>query len=367
MTQPPDDGPRPDQPTGDGAPDNEPTVAWTPPESESDKPADEGGVGYAAMSDDAAGTTPPAPSPESEPTPAAEPPATPPAAEPQAGEPSPASPIISAETSQPTSGWDTPAQQTGQAVPPPVAPGSGWTVPAAAAAAPQQEGYVIAGVGARFVAYLFDALLASLVPIILSLALIDFGSIFRDAIRQAELNPSGPITTTTPMTIPITLDYILVTLIGLGIQFLYFVGFWTSRWRATPGMIGLKMRVVDAASGGELSIVQATKRWIALGYPLTLLGLIPVLQSAAGLIQFAVLLFIFFTIVTNDRRQGLHDRWANSLVIRHVSSGNGATFAGCLVWGILVILLGFIASTIFLAAAMPALQEYIQSLPTNAV
>jgi len=54
-------------------------------------------------------------------------------------------------------------------------------------------------------------------------------------------------------------------------------------------------------------------------------------------------------------------------VIRHVSSGNGATFAGCLVWGILIILLGFIASTIFLAAAMPSIQEYIESLPTNAV
>ena len=381
MTQPPDDRPRPDQPTGDRAPENEPTVAWTPPDPEPEKPADEGGVGHAAMPDEAGGTPPPPepiePGPSAPATPA-EPPAAGPAgagpagAGPAGAEPVPvepaaaASPIISAETSQPTSGWETPAQQTGQTPPPPVAPASGWTVPAAAAAAPQQEGYVIAGVGARFVAYLFDALLASLVPIILSLALIDFGSIFRDAIRQAELNPNGPVSTT-PMTIPITLDYVLVTLIGLGIQYLYFVGFWTSRWRSTPGMIGLKMRVVDAASGGTLSIAQATKRWVALGFPLSLLGLVPALQSAAGLIQFALLLFIFFTIVMNDRRQGLHDRWANSLVIRHVSSGNGATFAGCLVWGVLVILLGFIASTIFLAAALPALQEYIQALPTNAV
>jgi uncharacterized RDD family membrane protein YckC len=370
MTQPPDDRPRPDQPTGDSAPDNEPTVAWTPPEPEPEKPADEGGVGYAAMPDDATGAQPPV-EPTEPAVPTAEPPtAMPPTAEPPAAEPpvtetaAAASPIISAETSQPTSGWDTPAQ-SGQAVPPPVVPGSGWTVPATVAAAPQQEGYVIAGVGARFVAWLFDAVLASLVPIVLSLALIDFGSIFRDAIRQAELNPNGPVSTT-PMTIPITLDYILVTLIGLGIQFLYFVGFWTSRWRATPGMIGLKLRVVDAATGGTMSIVDASKRWIALGFPLTLLGLVPVLQNVAGVIQFALLLFIFFTIVMNDRRQGLHDRFANSLVIRHVSSGNGATIAGCLLWGILIMLLLFVASTIFLAAAMPALQEYIESLPTNA-
>ena len=71
----------------------------------------------------------------------------------------------------------------------------------------------------------------------------------------------------------------LIALIGLGIQYLYFVGFWTSRWRATPGMIGLKMRVVDATSGSTLSIVDATKRWIALGFPLTLLGLVAGLQA----------------------------------------------------------------------------------------
>lgn len=363
MTQPPDDRPRPDQPSGEGAPENEPTVAWTPPESESEKPAEEGGTGFAAVPDE--GAAPPQSEPPSaEPPPAAEPPTAEPPAIPV--DAAPASPIISAEPTQPTSSWETPAQTPGQAVPPPAAPATGWAVPAAAAAAPEQEGYVIAGVGARIVAWLVDATLATIVPIILTLALIDYSSIIQDAIRQAELDPSGRLNTTTMYTIPVTLDYVLVTLIGLGIQFLYFVGFWTSRWRATPGMIGLKMRVVDATTGGTISITQAAKRWVALGFPLALLGLIPALQSAAGVIQFAVVLFVFFTVVTNDRRQGLHDRWANSLVIRHVSSGNGATFAGCLVWGVLIILIAFIASTIFLAAAMPSIQEYIESLPSNA-
>jgi uncharacterized RDD family membrane protein YckC len=116
-----------------------------------------------------------------------------------------------------------------------------------------------------------------------------------------------------------------VTLITVGIQYLYFVGFWTSRWRSTPGMMGLSMRVVDAASGGTLSIVEATKRWIALGFPLALLGLICALQGRAGVLQFGLLIFLFFTTVTSARRQGLHDRWANSLVIRSARSGNGAT------------------------------------------
>ena len=79
-------------------------------------------------------------------------------------------------------------------------------------------------------------------------------------------------------------------------------------------MIGLKMRLVDAGSGGRLTVVQATKRWIALGWPLSLLTLVPALQASQGLIQFALWVFLFFTTVTNNHRQGLHDKWANSLV-----------------------------------------------------
>ena len=342
MTQPPDDRPRPDQPGGDGGSENEPTVAWTPPEPDPEKPAAEAGPGSAAEP-----PTPEAPSPGGDVPPAAA-----------------AGPIISATPTPPASGWEQPSQT---AVPPPVAPTGGWEVPAAAAAAPQQDGYVIAGVGARFVAWLIDITIAGIVPAALSLALIDWSRIITDALEQAQRDPTGGFNAPTAYSIPVTLDLVLVTLIGLGIQYLYFVGFWTSRWRATPGMIGLKMRLVDATSGDGLSVVQATKRWIALGWPLSLLTLVPALQASQGLIQFALWVFLFFTTVTNDRRQGLHDKWANSLVIRSVTSGNGATFAGCLVWGVLIILLGFIATTIFFAAAMPQIQDYIESLPSNPV
>ena len=367
MTQPPDERPGSDQPTSEGGSENEPTVAWTPPEPPADRAPDEGGVGYAAMPDEGA-QPPAAPAPE------------PPASTPQTPEPppppapqepaQPASPIISAAPT--ASSWDTPPAAPGPATPPPGTPpaatGSGWDVPPAAAAvvATQQDGYVIAGVGARFVAWLIDSTLANIIPAALTLALVDFTGIFRRALEEAERNPTGSFSST-PYTIPITTNYILVTLIGIGIQYLYFVGFWTSRWRATPGMIGLKMRVVDAMTGNGLSIVAATKRWIALGFPLALLGLVPALQSATSLIQFALLLFLFFTTVTNDRRQGLHDKWADSLVIRSVTSGNGATFAGCLFWGVLVIVLGFIAVTVVFAGLMPVLQEYIDTLPRDSI
>ena len=166
MTQPPDDRPRPDQPGGDGGPENEPTVAWTPPEPEPEKPAAEGGPGDAAQP----------------PTPDAPPPAgdVPPAAA--------AGPIISATPTPPASGWEQPSQG---AVTPPVAPTGGWEVPAAAAAAPQQDGYVIAGVGARFVAWLIDITIAGIVPAALSLVLIDWSRIITDALEQLQAEPAG--------------------------------------------------------------------------------------------------------------------------------------------------------------------------------
>jgi uncharacterized RDD family membrane protein YckC len=347
MTQPPDERPpRPDEPEGDAAPENAPTVAWTPPESEGEPPAPEAG-------------TPPPPEPQSEPLPPVEPvePAPPPAAA--------AGPIISATTTPPASEWQTQAEPAAPGVPPVVPPGGGWEMPTAVAALPQQQGYVIAGVGARIIAWLIDVTLAGIVPGILAFAVVDWTGIMREAIEQARLSPSGQITGMTATTIPVTLDYILATLIGLGVQFLYFVGFWTSRWQATPGMIGLKMRVVDANTGSTLSVLQATKRWIALGWPLALLALVPALQAVQGLLQLGLTVVLFFTTVTNDRKQGLHDKFANSLVTRSVTSGNGATFAGCLVWGVLVILISFIAFTLFFAAVMPELIDYIRETNPN--
>lgn len=122
------------------------------------------------------------------------------------------------------------------------------------------------------------------------------------------------------------------------------------------------MQVVDAAAGGTLSLAAATRRFIALGSPLALLVLVPALQSAAGIAQFALSLFLFFTAITNDRRQGLHDKWANSLVIRSAKSGDGAVVIGCLA---LIVIIGMLVIIVFatvFAAMAPQLQEMIREM-----
>jgi uncharacterized RDD family membrane protein YckC len=329
MTQPPDDRvPPPSEPDAESpadeslTPENAPTVAWSPSD---------------------------APPPASEPPP------------PEAPPPPPPSPIISADTTtQPATGWEVPG------APPPLpaaVSGGGWQPPSDAAPVEQQAGYVIAGVGARFVAWLIDGLLASIVPLALGAVLVDWNAMLQSIFDQIQFDASGRPISTGMMTFPVTLDLILITLISVAVQFLYFVGFWTSRWHATPGMIGLKMRVVDANTGGELSLMQASKRWVAMGWPLGLLILVPVLQNAASLAQFGLNLFLFFSTVTNDRRQGWHDKFANSLVIRSVTSGDGATFIGCLVYIVMVILLSIVAALAFFVVAGPTFIEWARDLP----
>jgi uncharacterized RDD family membrane protein YckC len=329
MTQPPDDRlppPGEPEPSADGdqsavplpeeppTPENAPTVAWTPPDS-------------------------------------AQPP------------PPPSGPIISADASPPPAeGWQVPGAPSALPV---AVSGGGWEVPAAAGSDVQREGYVAGGIGARFVAWLIDTLLASIVPGALFLLVFDWNGMLHQVFDQMRFDASGRLIPnySVTYTIPITLDLVLVYLVTLGIQFLYFVGFWTSRWQATPGMIGLKMRVVDAQTGAGLTLMKATKRWIAMGFWLGLLFLVPALQSAGSLAQFAVNLFLFFSIVTNDRNQGLHDRFAGSQVIRSVTSGNGATFVGCLVYGVMLIMLGIAAGIAVFAIAGPTFVEFARDLP----
>jgi uncharacterized RDD family membrane protein YckC len=348
-------------PGDEPAPEDQPTIAWTPPEpptepapSTEPAPASEGGVGWAAIPTE--GEVPAAdPTREpAEPAWAAEPlepdevpPTTP------WDPPTPPSPIISAApVTTPTAdvgGWQPPATT-------PPAPLVGWQTPGPAQAAPAAEGYVIAGAGARVIAYLIDGVLAGLIPGVLTFLLIDWEPLFREMVRQST---TVGTTESVAMAIPVNADYVLVTLIGLAISYLYFVGFWTSGGRATPGMRGLKMRVVDVGTGQGLSIGQATKRWIALGAPIGVLALVEPLQSVAGLLGIAITIFVFFSIITDDRKQGLHDKFANSLVIRSATSGDGATVAGCLVFGLLLIAFSIIGMVVVIVANGPAFEQML--------
>jgi uncharacterized RDD family membrane protein YckC len=80
------------------------------------------------------------------------------------------------------------------------------------------------------------------------------------------------------------------------------------------------MRIGQEADGAALTIGQAIARWLLLGAPFviaTMLGL--ALPAVALLSMLAVLAWYALLLVTtarNPRKQGLHDRYARTVVVK---------------------------------------------------
>jgi uncharacterized RDD family membrane protein YckC len=85
--------------------------------------------------------------------------------------------------------------------------------------------------------------------------------------------------------------------------FLYFGYTWTA-WRATPGQRILGLMTVDATSGAALTWNQATMRWAFLFGP-----------SVLNSLFLGYYIYLLYTTATDARKQGFHDKQANSLII----------------------------------------------------
>lgn len=325
MTQPPDDRPpRPDEPEGEPAPENAPTVAWTPPDAEpepppeSERPPQEGGVGYAAMPEGS--DAPPPLLAQDEP------------AVPTPPEPPPSGPIISATpTPTPTAGgWQAP----GTAAPSPapgadVPPASGWAVPAAAR--PEvAPGIAYSDTLPRVVAWIFDVILLAII-----------GGLINAALGWSTTMTSGVDPSTG------TVDFSRVTTAPQGtiltvvLAALYFIGSWTGGRRATLGQRILQIQVGNAVDGRPLRTEQAIRRWLGLGDFLVLLALIPG-QAALGGLSFLWAIVLLITTASSPTKQGLHDKFAESAVVRPVTAGNGLVVA-CLVILVALVVISVVA------------------------
>jgi uncharacterized RDD family membrane protein YckC len=328
MTQPPDDRPpRPDEPEGEPAPENAPTVAWTPPDAEPERPPEEGGVGYAAMPE---GTDAPPPQAQDEP------------AIPTPPVPAPSGPIISAAPTPPASGWQAP----GTAAPAPgpeVAPGSGWAVPAPA----RQEvapGVAYSDTLPRVVAWIFDVILLAII-----------GGLINGVLGWSSTMTSGVDPTTGAIDFSRLATSPQATILTVVLAALYFIGSWTGGRRATLGQRIFQLQVGNAVDGRPLRTEQAIRRWLGLGDFLVLLSLIPGQAALSGLsLLWALVLLI--TTASSPTKQGLHDKFAESAVVRPVSAGNGLVIA-CL-----VILVALILIPVFAVIALIGLGSQVSNI-----
>jgi uncharacterized RDD family membrane protein YckC len=191
-------------------------------------------------------------------------------------------------------------------------------------------GYVLAGVGARLVGIFLDWLLIGVLTLViwLLIALVAGGSFVEDPVATGAL----------------------VSVVFTGLGFLYFVGYWTSGRRATPGMRALDLAVVTPVDGHRISVTSAVIRWFLLTVPIANLGLLlPRASEAMSSLTLLWWVALLVTVAINPARQGLHDRWSSTLVIRRATASSAGVAIGCVLLIGLLVVAGLI-SLIFLAA-----------------
>ena len=157
---------------------------------------------------------------------------------------------------------------SGSAAPPPPPPV--WDAQQAGTAPVAYGGFWI-----RVVAYIIDAILISLV---LGLVTSIFGVSYMDMDDMSQIDPT-------------------VNLLSLAVAWLYFALMESSERGATVGKMAMGLRVVTG-DGKRLSFMNATGRYFA-----------KILSAIIFCIGFIMIAF-------TDRKRGLHDMIANTLVIK---------------------------------------------------
>ena len=119
--------------------------------------------------------------------------------------------------------------------------------------------------------------------------------------------------------------FLVVALLQLGLSFAYFGYLWTAM-RATLGMRLLGLRIGDESDGHAIDWRQALTRWLLLGIPsivASLAAYVPdMIAVILSLLGIGWLLLLLYTMAQSPTKQGLHDRYAHTIMVK---SGRRAT------------------------------------------
>ncbi len=113
--------------------------------------------------------------------------------------------------------------------------------------------------------------------------------------------------------------FAVVLVLQLAISYAYFGALWTQAG-ATLGMRMLGLRLGDESDGRAISWRQSAMRWLFLGIPSVLASLAVYVPNTIGLILAALgvawMLLLLYTMAQSPTKQGLHDRYAHTIVVR---------------------------------------------------
>lgn len=241
------------------------------------------------------------------------------------------------------------------------APATGYAPPGMAWAPPPEvvqpaSGLRFAEVGPRLAAWIVDSIICGFIGTVLSapiyLALlggIDWETFFN---RAALGDPFA-----------FGSQFILASFAGSVVStvilLVYFVFLWSSGGRATLGMRIMRQQIGNAADGRTLSLGQSFKRWLAMGYWVSLLGAVPLLGSISGLAQFVWWIVLLVTTNSSPTRQGGHDKFADTAIVQAGPAPN-AWVVGCgalLVAAVVGTVFAFLLASVFVAQ-LPDFSEF---------
>jgi uncharacterized RDD family membrane protein YckC len=178
--------------------------------------------------------------------------------------------------------------------------------PAAVATGPA-AGIEYADLTNRIIAFIIDGVILAIVGFVVNLVLL---TTFIAAI----------VTTGSALFLLLSVVVLVVDVLLAGI---YFVYTWTNM-KASPGQRLLGLMTVSETDGATLTFNQALARFVIMfapGYVASLAstvipGLLGLLLSLAGL---AWTIFLIYTTANDPKRQGFHDHYAHSVVIKQAA------------------------------------------------
>jgi len=166
-------------------------------------------------------------------------------------------------------------------------------------------GFVYADVPNRAIAYILDAILIGIVNIIAFaiLAGVGLSIVSGDIATGFEYNYVASL---------------ILGLVGLLISAAYFVYTWTAM-RGTLGMKVLGMQIGNAGDGKTLTTNQGIRRWGIMVAPSVLAQAfqpLPAIGLLLSLAAFAWFIFLLYTTWKSPTKQGFHDVFANTMVVK---------------------------------------------------
>lgn len=175
---------------------------------------------------------------------------------------------------------------------------------------PGPAGFFYADIPNRLVAYIIDAIALGVLGLIVALVL---GGPLGGVVASGEgaIDGAGG-----------DLHLLAFLVVGLGhlaLSFAYLGYSWTA-FRGTPGMMLLGLQVGDERDGRSIGWDQALRRWLALGIPSVLAGVVLYVSAAAGflisLVGLVWLSVLLYSVARSPTRQGIHDRYARTIVVK---------------------------------------------------